>query len=870
MHRAGSSPAAIGLIAPAFVGFVDIDGADDEGVIDARYRSALLLARSGGVPVGAVAVALPTDMSVPQAELRRRVIEGLRPQASGDGRASARPSASAPSVSVVVAAIAATAALERCIASILNGLLAPEEVIVVDNRPGASDVRRLVGERFGDDQRVRVVDEPRQGLSWARNAGLAAAGGEIVAFTDDDIVADPGWLQSAATVLADDPDVACVTGLILPLRLEAETQVLLEQFAGFSKGFERRTFTLDGGRRADPLFPYAAGQVGSGANTIVRRAAVERLGGFDVALGAGTPASGGEDLDLFIRLLLGGQTIVYEPAAMIWHDHPVGARRLRRQVFFYGVGLTAMLTKQLGTGERLRLLRLALRGLRYALDPQSRKNAAKPADYPARLDLLERLGMALGPLAYVRSRSVASRLQRAASQPSAHDFAPTATGPLDLDSALQPFAARASAGRPYGSALLLVRLHGQPLGVIRVPLSAGRITADELAEHVAGALADDIRRHADRHGCLRVEGSLTDALGVGLGAASGCPAAARPDTWPRVTVIVPTAGRPEDLRACLTGLRALSYPDFEILVADNRPGDGRTRAVVDEIVAEDPRVRYVAEAMPGSSVARNRGVAVTDTPIVAFTDDDVTVDPLWLSWLVEPFLSDPAVDATTGLVMPASMETPAQAWFEAYSGFGKGFERRAFDLDEHRPSGHLLYPYWGGVFGSGNSMAFRRERLAAMGGFDPSLGAGSPALAGSDVEAMSRVVLNGGRLIYEPRSVCWHDHRRDEGGLQRQLYNYGVGFTAILTKWVLRRPALVLSIAGGVAATLRSAMTRGDDATPRELSRLGTQFAMNAEQATLGLQVRGYLAGPWKYVRSRRWADRLALDEILPPDRDLA
>jgi hypothetical protein len=197
--------------------------------------------------------------------------------------------------------------------------------------------------------------------------------------------------------------------MILPLSLDTPAQLTFEQFAGLGKGFDRRRHTL-ADPPPDPLYPYTAGQIGSGANTAIRRDVALVLGGFDPLLGTGTPAYGGEDLDLFLRLLLSGRTILYEPGAVVFHDHPPGAASLRRHAFHYGLGLTAMLTKHVVRGpDRLGLARRVPRGLRYLRDPDSRKNAAKTAGYPRALDHLERLGMVLGPAAYARSALLARR-----------------------------------------------------------------------------------------------------------------------------------------------------------------------------------------------------------------------------------------------------------------------------------------------------------------------------------------------------------------------------------------------------------------------------------------------------------------------------
>ncbi|HEY1275153.1 MAG TPA: glycosyltransferase [Thermoleophilaceae bacterium] len=310
-------------------------------------------------------------------------------------------------MSVVVTTCGGPDSLERCLRSILSCDYDAFEVIVVENRPGSGATGRMLSERFGDSDALRYIEEPRPGLSLARNAGLAAADGDLVAFTDDDTVVDPGWIGRFVEAFERDPDVDCVTGLILPLELETESQLLLEQFAGFGKGFQRRVHRLGGG------YPYSPGSIGSGANTILRTAAARELEGFDPALGAGTRAEGGEDLDLYIRLMLAGRAIAYEPRAIVWHEHPGGPQRLRRQVYRYGVGLGATFAKQLFVGPaRLELLRSTPVGVRHALDPSSRKNAGKTAAYPRRLDWLERAGMLAGPAAYLASAAATSRRLR--------------------------------------------------------------------------------------------------------------------------------------------------------------------------------------------------------------------------------------------------------------------------------------------------------------------------------------------------------------------------------------------------------------------------------------------------------------------------
>jgi GT2 family glycosyltransferase len=310
------------------------------------------------------------------------------------------------SLSVVVTSCANPDSAIGCVETIraCRGAREGVEIIVVENRPALSTLQRALVDRYAEDPRVRYVEEPRRGLSCARNAGLNAARGELVAFTDEDIHVDPRWVAAIRSRFALDPEVECVSGLILPLELENRAQTLFERFASFGKGMHARTYSLREAPRDQPLFPYSAGHFVSGANIAFRASAIRALGGFDERLGAGTRARGGEDLDVCIRLINAGRALAYEPAAIVWHRHPEAADELPRQVFNYGVGLGALLTKQLVRGPRRRwMLARAPQAVRYFLDPSSRKNIARRASFPTALSRIERLGVLSGPVAYLAS-----------------------------------------------------------------------------------------------------------------------------------------------------------------------------------------------------------------------------------------------------------------------------------------------------------------------------------------------------------------------------------------------------------------------------------------------------------------------------------
>jgi len=373
----------------------------------APYRSALLVATLHGHPLGTVGVIL--DGPVLAWDAARAAIERELevPYAPAPAPAPV-PGRELPRVSAVVATCRQDESVCRTVASILACDPPVHEVVVVENRPAGSTVAATLAARFGADGRVRCVEERRQGLSWARNAGIAAATGEVLAFTDDDVTVDPGWAGAIARAFAAEPGAVCVTGLILPAELETPAQLLVEQYAGWGKGYERRVFSADA--PTGPLFPYAAGEFGSGANTALRADFARATGGFDPALGVGTIACGSEDLDVYVRALLDGHALVYEPAAMLFHCSPAVASQVRSEVFRYGVSLAALMTKLAAQGHAGRIARRLPAALRYLRDPGSRKNAGKRREYPRILDWIEYAGIALGPLAYAESRRRTARM----------------------------------------------------------------------------------------------------------------------------------------------------------------------------------------------------------------------------------------------------------------------------------------------------------------------------------------------------------------------------------------------------------------------------------------------------------------------------
>lgn len=310
-----------------------------------------------------------------------------------------------PDIGVVVATRNRPGELGVCLRSLLEQTWRPAVIVVVDDAPGG-DLTPAVVTQLATDGPLLYVEGPGCGLAAAHNHGLGFVRTPVVAFTDDDVVADMHWLESIAEMFAADRAVGCVTGMIRPLELSTDAQAILEAYANFNKGSVRRVFDLDEHRPDDPLYPFAAGRFGSGANMAFRRDVMSAMGGFDPALGAGTRARGGDDLAAFFEVIQRGYRLVYEPGAVVYHRHTDDMLSLQRQVYGYGVGLTAYLTTCLLhhpilLAEAVTRLPAAIAHVR---DPQSPKNAGLPDDYPARLTRLERLGMLIGPLAYLASR----------------------------------------------------------------------------------------------------------------------------------------------------------------------------------------------------------------------------------------------------------------------------------------------------------------------------------------------------------------------------------------------------------------------------------------------------------------------------------
>jgi GT2 family glycosyltransferase len=322
------------------------------------------------------------------------------------------------SLTVAVCTRNRTRDLARCLESLERLDYPLLDVLVVDNAPTDSQAEHLVRSRHPG---MRYICEQTPGTSWARNRAVRESTSDLLGYIDDDVVVDPAWARAVVRLFDENPGVMVVTGFVAPYEIETPAQQWFENHGGFGRGFERRWLQRQQGQ--SPATYGNTGTFGTGANMTFRRTVLRDVGMFDPALGGGTIAEGGEDLDIFFRVLRAGGTLVYEPAAMARHRHRLDESGLRNQLTGWGLGMHAYLGRSMRAYPETRP---GLAGLRAGqlLLYHPRRVAASLVSSSLRLELTlaEWRGALAGVRRYGASRQRAREVAAMHGQPMIDDL----------------------------------------------------------------------------------------------------------------------------------------------------------------------------------------------------------------------------------------------------------------------------------------------------------------------------------------------------------------------------------------------------------------------------------------------------------------
>ncbi len=225
--------------------------------------------------------------------------------------------------------------------------------------------------------------------------------------------------------------------------------------------------------------------------------------------------------------------------------------------------------------------------------------------------------------------------------------------------------------------------------------------------------------------------------------------------WPRFSVVVCSYNGAGTIRDTLDALAALDYPDYEVIVVN----DGSTDETPEIAARYD--VRLISTENQGLAVARNVGLRAASGEIVAYIDDDAYPDRDWLRYLALRFLEDDVCGAGGPNLLPPEDGDVAECVANAPGG-------PAHVLLHDREAEHV----------PGCNMAFRRDWLEAVGGFDPQF-----RVAGDDVDLCWAVQQRGGRIGFHAGALVWHHRRGSVLRYWKQQLGYGRAEALLARKW---------------------------------------------------------------------------------------
>ena len=236
-------------------------------------------------------------------------------------------------ISVIVCTYNRSESLRETLKSLQEMSVPPDlswELIVVDNH--SSDNTKEIVEDFSriSGLNVRYIHEGTLGLSRARNTGIAHARGEIVAFIDDDAIADKAWLLNLVKAYEEENEAGCVGGRII---LRWPVRQPLWWHADLDEVFNALHYSPSRILLHYPRYPY-------GTNISFRRDVLKKVGGFRIDLGRiGTKLLAGEEMDLCLRVEHIGASIYFEPKAIVHHrvePKKLNKTFIRKRAFWHG------------------------------------------------------------------------------------------------------------------------------------------------------------------------------------------------------------------------------------------------------------------------------------------------------------------------------------------------------------------------------------------------------------------------------------------------------------------------------------------------------------------------------------------------------
>jgi glycosyltransferase involved in cell wall biosynthesis len=247
-----------------------------------------------------------------------------------------------------------------------------------------------------------------------------------------------------------------------------------------------------------------------------------------------------------------------------------------------------------------------------------------------------------------------------------------------------------------------------------------------------------------------------------------------------VTVIVCSRNRADMLREALTSIASSTSKVVEVMVVDSGSETTHTRDVA--LAAGSVYVR----SEKGLSIARNAGLAASSRPIVVYTDDDCRPTAGWIEALLQHF-GDDEVSAVTGWMLDHTVSNEGAA---------------------PRSRGRFVKPISGIDAGHGAVMAFRRDVLLRLGGFDDVMGAGQRMAGAEDLDIFVRLLRAGTTIVHESSCVVQHANTRVGDDYVALHLGYGRGLGALEAKLLRIDPILGIRVSFRLAARTLSRIVR--------------------------------------------------------------